>query len=117
MRRRGRVREVISGHDEGRRLDSHNLLRLRAGRGIAVKENATARFHDPQVTLLVLRREGLGKAGVAGNAWRPGTRFRILPEAALFSGALDEGRESPFPHQGGVAGEILSPLVLPPVAP
>src|SRR5713226_2081108 len=116
MRRRSGVRRVVSGHDERGRFDSHDLLRLGARRGIAVVERAAARFHDPQVTRLVLGVESLSECGVAGYDRRPGARLRILPEAFGLPGAIDNSREPFFQREGRMPGESLSAVGFPTVA-
>src|SRR3989338_6757560 len=110
------MRGVVAGHDERGRLDPHDLLRLGSGRGIAVKESGAAGLDDPQISLQILRFEVFGERAVAGDAGRPGTGFRILPEAALFPGALDDSRQSLFARKSCVADKPRPAVDLPPVA-
>src|SRR2546427_7519797 len=108
------MRRVVSRHDQRGRFDAHNLLGLRAGRSIAVEERAAARLHDPQIALLVLRLKGRGEPVIAGDARRPWTGFRILPEAFLFPGTLGHSRQSLIPYKSAVAGQPPAAAGFPP---
>jgi hypothetical protein len=63
-RRRGRVRGIVSRHDEGGNGGAHQLLGLRAGRGVTVEQSVAHSPANCDVPLQILARISGGKSRV-----------------------------------------------------
>src|SRR5262245_58899887 len=110
---RSGVRRIVAGKDERGHGHGQQLLRLGAGRRLAIEEIAQARGNDAGITLRILRLERFGEGRIGDDRRGPRASFGVLPERLAFVRALDDAGEPVVPGKAEMPREAVGGVHLP----
>src|SRR5208282_5433090 len=95
-----RVRGIVSGYDESRNVEAHEVFGLGAGRGVAVEQRAAHAGADEFVLLRIVLGVGRGKRAVALDDRGPRPAARVGAERlALLGDQRDDAVEPVALHE------------------